>query len=599
MSRGIILSLLMGATMAYGIDSIDLLNPTEFNINQQTEREICNTIALSFLKSCPVEVRADAGLNEFATAGTIMDQGYTQQWTQAYQHLLSEIQSKRAALDGASPLVRREVDLTIGILQDYVDMLRLNKEHRRISLFMPPNLMDPQDAIDSIMYVFGNINSLIIKGFSPDIAAQRFKNYVRPDSNNPGFIDGAIAELKNLIGQYEKDGKPLFYPSIRQLDNITDPKKLEAIVSELPTLIGTNSSELIAEFQAQINRYVDFINTVLRPHAPAESQLPRDLYLTYLRLYGVNDTPEQLIERAQQDWSVYYGRYQDLAQEIARERGLSETDPAKLIARLENESSLDNEAAVMDLYHQAQAQVEAWIKQNNLMTLPGRSIRMRAGTNAEEASFPVPHVNTPNFINNTGTVWPVFVLCDLKGNSSRMTADPLIVHEGRPGHDLQFSRMLELYLDNKLNLLETVIASNSANAEGWAHYVEYLMAPYMPKESQLSALRDQLLRIGRMFLDPQLNSQQIGYDDVVEFMREKVGFESMATSEAKRYSFMIPGQATSYRYGAIKIMDLRDRLQEQLGEAFSFRKFHDAILSFGLLPVDLYADLIIERMGDI
>ncbi|AIK95989.1 DUF885 family protein [Candidatus Odyssella acanthamoebae] len=564
-----------------------------------TNQEICNAIAMDFLSHSPVEVKCDAGLSEFATVGTLMTIGFTDTWKMVYEALLTSLNEHRSALKEATILQRREIELTISIVEDYIKMMDLNKQHRRVSLFMPPNLVDPQDAIDAIGFVFGNLNSLIVKGYKPDVVAQRFKFYVMPGDDILSFIDGAIAELKRLINQYSESGADILYPSIRQLDDIIDSKKLDAIVKELPTLIGDGHADVISEFQAQIQRYVEFVTTTLRPPATAESFLPQELYLTYLRLYGVYDTPEQLIDRAKKDWDIYYKRYQDLALQIAQDRELSETDPAKIVLALEQEARSVDTKLVMERYEAAQAQMEEYIKRDNLMTLPGRPIRMRVGTAAEEATFPVPHVITPNFIGNTGTVWPEFVLCDLAGNSSPMTADPLIVHEGRPGHDLQFSRMVELYLEGKLNLIEIIIASNSANAEGWAHYAEYLMTDYMPLESQLAALKDQLLRIGRMFLDPQLNSQQIGFDDVVKFMKEKVGFDSMATAEAKRYSFQIPGQATSYRYGAIKIMDLRDKLCREMGDMFKMQKFHDAILSFGLLPVDLYADLIKNRMAEL
>ena len=598
MLRNILLNLLIGTIMINLTSNTSAADQTGQQANEATSHKICNMIAMDFLSHSPVEVKCDAGLSEFATVGTLMMKGYTDTWQKVYEALLIGLK-EHPALNEATILQRREIELTISIVEDYLKMMSLNRQYRRVSLFMPPNLVDPQDAIDAIGFVFGNLNSLIIKGYKPEIVAQRFKFYVMPGDNLLSFIDGAIAELKYLINQYSQSGGDILYPSIRQLEDIIDPKKLEAILEELPTLIGDGHADVIAEFQAQIDRYVAFINTVLRPHAPSESLLPRELYLTYLRLYGVYETPEHLIDRAKKDWEIYYKRYQDLALQIAQERGLFGTEPAPLVLALERETSSDDPDVVMERYERAQAQMEEYIKRDNLMTLPGRPIRMRVGTAAEEATFPVPHVITPNFIGNTGTVWPEFVLCDLVGNSSLMTADPLIVHEGRPGHDLQFSRMVELYVEGKLNLIETVIASNSVNAEGWAHYVEYLMTDYMSLESQLAALKDQLLRIGRMFLDPQLNSQQIGFEDVVKFMKEKVGFESMALAEAKRYSFQLPGQATSYRYGAIKIMELRDKLYQEMGNQFSLQKFHDAILSFGLIPVDLYADLIKDRMAEL
>lgn len=593
MNRFILLAFLGTAMISPQSIATEIQTPQE--ATTKADVRLANKVAETFLKYMPPEVQCDAGYKEFAPQGMLISKGFTDNWTKTIESLLNTLGLFKSMAGDA--MTQRQVALVESIAKDYQMMLALNNKYRRLSLFMPPNLIDPQDAMDVVGYIFGNVNSLITKGFDKETAAARLSLYIGTDEN-PGLIQGAIEELMRLIDLYSQSGD-ILYPSIRQINDIVGQEKIDAILKELPSLIGDGHEEIIARFARQIKQYQEFIATHITPHAPQESQLPREIYLTYLRLYGVFDTPEQLIERAKQDWDVYYKRYQDLAAEVAREHSLDITDPAQLIEKLEKESGSTDKEVVMQRYRDAQAKMEEFIKRDNLMTLPDRPIRMRPGTDAEEASFPVPHVNTPNFIGNRGDVWPEFVLCDLVNNSSPLTADPLIVHEGRPGHDLQFSRMVELFLQGEMNLIETVIASNSANAEGWAHYVEYLMTPYMSKESQLSALKDQLLRIGRMFLDPQLNTQQIGYDTVVNFVTEKVGHAGMAKSEANRYSFMIPGQATSYRYGAIKIMDLRDKLQAEMGDDFTLQAFHDAILSFGLLPVDLYADVLPQRMQEV
>ncbi len=586
-----ILLALLGTTMISPHSIAADIPNTEMRIPQADAR-LANKVAETFLANMPFEVQCDAGYEQFAPTGTNIAMGYTSKWYKTLDTLSNSLDLFNTMAD--DPMTERQIHLVRAIVNDYRTMLNLNAKHRRLCLFMPPNLVDPQDAMDVVGYIFGNVNNLITKGFSKETAAQRFAFYVGTNENH-GFIQGAIAELEWLLALYGQSGD-ILYPSIRQISDMVDQNKIDAILREVPSLIGDGHDELIAEFSKQIKQYLYFIAEKITPYAPQESQLPRELYSTYLRLYGVFDTPEQLIERAQRDWEIYYKRYQDLALEVAQEHSLDITDPAQLIDKLEKESSSSDKNVVMQRYRDAQAKMEDIIQRDRLMTLPERAIQMRPGTDAEEASFPVPHVSTPNFIGNTGTVWPTFVLCDLVNNSSPLSADPLIVHEGRPGHDLQFSRMLESYLQGKMNLIETVIASNSANAEGWAHYVEYLMTPYMSKEAQLSALKDQLLRIGRMFLDPQLNTQQIGYNDIVQFVTEKIGHAGMAKSEANRYSFMIPGQATSYRYGAIKITDLRDKLKAEMGDDFTLQAFHDGILSFGLLPVDLYADVLPQRM---
>ena len=69
----------------------------------------------------------------------------------------------------------------------------------------------------------------------------------------------------------------------------------------------------------------------------------------------------------------------------------------------------------------------------------------------------------------------------------------------------------------------------------------------------------------------------------------------MASSEADRYAFLAPGQATSYYYGYINLMRLRTEVEIALGDKFNQRKFHDFILEQGLLPPELLRKAVLEE----
>jgi uncharacterized protein (DUF885 family) len=272
----------------------------------------------------------------------------------------------------------------------------------------------------------------------------------------------------------------------------------------------------------------------------------------------------------------------------------------KVLQALEHKTTIQDPKKVMELYRETQKSIESAIQKNHLLTLPAQPVIARASNEAEEAIMPVPHVNTPHFIDNNGSIRPEFVLCDLKAYGNPVVAYALMAHEGRPGHDLQFSRMLDQYLAGQNDLIQNVVAMNSVNCEGWAHYAEYLMYPHCDnKAAQLSAIREQLLRTARMFLDPELNLGRLTFDQVKSFIRDQVGFtESVAQSEAERYSFLMPAQATTYRYGCVKIMELRDQLRKELGEKFNLKKFHDSLISFGLMPLDKTKEFIRDKMLD-
>jgi uncharacterized protein (DUF885 family) len=165
----------------------------------------------------------------------------------------------------------------------------------------------------------------------------------------------------------------------------------------------------------------------------------------------------------------------------------------------------------------------------------------------------------------------------------------LTVHEARPGHEMQYAKMIE----NGVSQARTIFAFNSANVEGWALYAEAVMLPYLPLEGQLMSLQMRLLRAARAFLDPMVNLGMTDYKAVHKFlMSEVVLSEPMATQEADRYTFRMPGQATAYYFGHMKMQELRAKTELALGDRFREREFHDFLLTLGLLPPHLTAKAV-------
>lgn len=554
--------------------------------------EIMDGVAMRYISTLTPEDQSSIGIKEMRSRGRTVYHNHntayleqlkdTRRWYQGVQDSFegSELHKRELSLHG------KTLDISIALVQQMID-------HKYVTVLSTPkaNLLNPADTI------FDYLNDLVlIKASMADISA-RFRFYVYGDAMARPFIVAVQEETEKLMDAYGAEGR---YPYIKQLENIADVDKFTAILDGLKALLP-EEPDAIAEFHTQMNRYLAFVNQKLIPRAAKTPGLPRVIYELRLKLYGVDDSPEQLIERGLKEFEGPYQQYKFLANQIAAQKAdparFPQDDPAGVLNELIKDLALQDTDAIIAMYRRAQGEIEQTIRDTDFVTLPQRPVVVRPGTDAEEAIMPIPHVNGPNFVNNDGTVWPEFVLCDLKGCSDPLCAYPLTAHEGRPGHDLQFSRMLELTLKGEMNLFESVLSDNATNVEGWAHYVEYAMSEHFPPEVRLSAMRDQLLRMARTFLDPQINLGLISHEDVVRFQRDKVGYSGQTPkSEADRYSFKYPGQAVSYRFGAQRIMDLRDKLKVKMGDQFSLGRFHDALLSFGLLPVNLVADFIEERM---
>ncbi|MGH8032387.1 MAG: DUF885 family protein, partial [Luteimonas sp.] len=168
----------------------------------------------------------------------------------------------------------------------------------------------------------------------------------------------------------------------------------------------------------------------------------------------------------------------------------------------------------------------------------------------------------------------------------------LTAHEGRPGHELQFSAMVE----TGVSLARTLFAFNSVNVEGWALYAEAEMVPYEPLDGQLIALQFRLLRAARAILDPMLNLGLIDRERAGEVLQNDVGVSAaMAKQELDRYTFNAPGQACSYFYGYSRILQLRMETELAQGKAFDRMQFNNFLLDQGLLPPDQLAKAVQER----
>ena len=131
--------------------------------------------------------------------------------------------------------------------------------------------------------------------------------------------------------------------------------------------------------------------------------------------------------------------------------------------------------------------------------------------------------------------------------------------------------------------------------EGWALYSEAFFKPYMPLDAQLATLQMRMMRAARAFLDPMLNLGLIEPAAAKRLLMEDVVLsEPMAKQEIDRYTFVSPGQATSYFYGYIKLEALRARTQLALGDRFDVQAYHDFIINEGLLPIDLLEKAVAE-----
>jgi uncharacterized protein (DUF885 family) len=159
-------------------------------------------------------------------------------------------------------------------------------------------------------------------------------------------------------------------------------------------------------------------------------------------------------------------------------------------------------------------------------------------------------------------------------------------HEGVPGHHMQLSIAQELPTLPPFRQQ----GGYTSFAEGWALYSERLgkeVGFYQDPYSDYGRLQDEMLRAIRLVVDTGFHYKRWTRDQVVQFFHDHSAIDEVEVqSETDRY-IVWPGQALAYKIGQLKILELRDRAQKELGAKFDIRKFHDEVLGAGALPLDV------------
>jgi len=531
------------------------------------------------------EAIARAGLSEFD--GEVIDLGpdYRARQDANDRQLLAELESR--LVDEEHPKVRQDLGILIQSLNDEIETRHINSRY-----------MLPYYNIHQL--IFGSFNALLDPRNDKERYAKALDRLRKYNGSEPGYTP--ITELA-IARSSERFDDGLLGPFQGEVDkDLSDAPRYVAGVRAFFERAGLSDWEdEFATLESQLDDYAAWLEEEMLPRARVENQLPAEVYANNLKNFGVRATPEELIQDAQYGYQFIRSEMKALAVRIADERGWEDSDLVTVIRRLKEEQIPQDE--LLALYKERLAEIEDIIRREDIVTLPEREASIRPATEAESAAIPAPFMSPPQLINNTGQ-YGEFVLVQSNpalGEDAVMDdwshegiTWALTVHEARPGHELQFAKLVE----NGTSLARALFAFNSANVEGWGLYAEAIMHEHLPLEAQLFNLYTRQMRAARMFMDPMINTGMLTPEEAVDFMVEQAALSlPMATSEADRYSFMMPGQATAYYYGYMNLMRLRTELEVRLGDDFNQREFHDFILEQGLLPPDILREAVLDRFA--
>ncbi|HEU5180858.1 MAG TPA: DUF885 domain-containing protein [Candidatus Polarisedimenticolia bacterium] len=436
------------------------------------------------------------------------------------------------------------------------------------------------------------------------------------DQIDPSRYPAALVRLKKYAG-LEPGTTPLTQLAMdRTRERLSVPGLQGPIKAEMERDFGDDETyvkeigELFAKYKVagyeepyarlkqQLTDYDAFLHKEVLPRSREDFRQPQELYAFSLKQYG-NDMPvEEMVSRAKVAYMEIRNEMRALAPLVAKQENIAGTDYIDVLQTLKKKQLVGE--AILPHYKDRIKQLEEIVRKEKTVTLPEREMRIRIASEAEAAAIPAPNMRPPRLLGNTGEMGEFILPLNIPSKDGKLSFDDftyeaaswtLTVHEGRPGHELQFASMIE----KGVSIPRMLFAFNSVNVEGWALYMEAEMKPYMPLAGQLVSLQNRLLRAARAFLDPELQLGRIQPEDAMRILTKEVGeSEAMATQEVQRYTFRSPGQAPSYFVGYSRLMEVREDVERALGGRLDVQKYHDFILSQGLVPPKLLRQALLE-----
>jgi uncharacterized protein (DUF885 family) len=534
------------------------------------------------------ENASDTGLPQYDGLATDLGPKITERYVAAMQQARTKLQQRLAA--EKDERIRQDLEILTHAVDNEITGAQLDARYT-----LP--------WVDVPQLVFGSMQSLLQEqrpAARRAKALERLQRYVGQFPGSTPITAQAKARFTEKIGQKGLAG-PVRLQVEQSLDNV--PTYIAGIRKLFADMKIAGAEPALAAMEQQLNEYAAWERQTVLPLSRTDFRMAPELYAFRLKQVGIDIAPQALIERAEVAYLETRAAMQALAPVVAARlalKGIDGNDYRQVLRALKSDS-IPNEQLEAH-YKEVNTQLEARIRQQGVVDLPQRAMTMRLASAAESAAQPAPHMRPPPLIGNTGEHGQFVLTVSNPATSGKGevyddfnfsgAAWTLSAHEGRPGHELQFSAMVE----RGVSQARSLYAFNSVNVEGWALYAEAEMLPYEPVEGQFIALQFRMLRAARAMLDPMLNLGQVTRVEAGRILTDEVMLSKpMARQELDRYTFNMPGQAGSYFYGYTRILQLRAETELALGAKFDRLVFNNFLLGQGLLPPDLLAKAVREQ----
>jgi uncharacterized protein (DUF885 family) len=519
---------------------------------------------------------------------------YRVKYRQFFTHYLDEI--KKYNRDDLSSndqisydIFKREMEITLdGLSLGYFANTVTNPDHRYM----------PFTQFSGVPISMGQLGSG--EGSQPFRTVKDYDNWLARASQFPAWADSAIVYFRKGIASNTTLPQALVKKMIPQMDAMVVGDATKSLfygpVNKMPQSFGDSNRIRLT------NAYVQLINQQLVPSYKRLSDFLRTEYLPKARTTtGINAVPngDKYYSYLIRFWTTTNKTSDEIYQ-----TGLSEVKRIRTIMdSVRNAVGFKGDLNAFFNYMRTDKRFTPYKTPEEVLAAT-RSILRRIQPNLKKMFTHTP--KSPFEIRQTeafraasasaeyipGTpdgkrpgIYYVPIVDATKFNTTG-GMESTFLHEAIPGHHYQISLQQE---DTSLPKFRR-FAWYGAYGEGWALYCESLgkeLGVYTDPYQYMGALGDEIHRAIRLVVDVAMHTGKMTREEAIKYMMENEALdEAGTTAEIERY-MAIPAQALSYKIGALKIRELRNKYQQELGNQFSLAAFHDEFLKDGCMPLEI------------
>jgi len=407
----------------------------------------------------------------------------------------------------------------------------------------------------------------------------------------PEFVYGHVINQLNDFINYSFEEHPLytqFMMKVKEL-NITD-KELDDFDKRIKKAIEdsvTPGFKLLLGFMERTKKNAN------KNHGIWSQPGGDDYYKLRIRTYTTTDyTPEFIHQTGLSEVERITNRMREILTSLGY-------DTSKSVGQLMNELNENPDFLYADTPDRKEIIVNDYTEMVNeaievmteyFHTMPKSDIVVKAVPEYSEQTAAGGYYQAPALDGSRPGVFYAN-LYDIK-QTPTYSMRTLTYHEATPGHHHQIAHSLE---NESLTLYRRFGYGTSAFSEGWALYAEQLALEAGLAENpydELGILQSEIFRAVRLVVDTGMHYKKWTREEAMKYMKSITGMsDTEVRVEIERY-IVWPGQALSYKVGMLKMLELRDKAKNELGDKFNIKDFHSAVLDHGNPPLFIVEEMV-------